>query len=75
VLFGNYDKRDNKVTPRSGKLVNSYVEFARRKWPGGGVAFYLYGQLSGEQVASFSEVVFKQASLSAWQAPKGDSNL
>jgi hypothetical protein len=67
VLFGNYDKRDNKVTPRSGKLVNSYVEFARRKWPGGGVAFYLYGQLSGEQVASLYNNSFCDESIPSFE--------
>jgi len=75
VLFGNYDKRNQKVTPRSGWLVNNYVEYARRKWPESGVAFYLYGQLSHEQVEFLSNMAFNQSSLPKWQMQKGDVEL
>ncbi len=67
VLFGNYDKRDTTVAARPGKLVDNYAEYARRKWPGSGVAFYLYGQLSDEQVETLAKGAFAEKSLPAWR--------
>lgn len=63
VLFGNYEKKDGVVVARSGNLVASYVDYARRKWPGSGVAFYLYGRLSDEQILYLRTSCFTEEAI------------
>lgn len=48
-LLGNYDRIDNKAVPRSGDLINKYVEYVRQKWPENGSAFYIFNMLSDDQ--------------------------
>ena len=71
VLFGNYDKRDTTVVGRPGKLVDNYAAYARRKWVGSGVAFYLYGQLSDDQVETLARGTFLNKALPAWRHTEG----
>lgn len=66
VLFGNYEKVGNKVFARPGKLVARYAKFAQRKWPGSGVAFYLYGCLSDEQIAFLKRGPFHISAIASW---------
>lgn len=60
VIFGNYEKKDGRAVPRSGKLVADYAEYSRRKWPGSGVAFYLYWQITSEQTIALKNGPFKE---------------
>lgn len=63
VLFGNYERSENLVLARPGNLVANFAEFAKRKWPGSGVAFYLYGSLSEEQIVTLQKKVFAEPSI------------
>jgi uncharacterized lipoprotein YddW (UPF0748 family) len=73
VLFGNYDRLSSKspAMPRSGILVSKYASYAQRRWPSSGVAFYLYGQMSDEQVAALREGAFRDPAVPAWSNVKG----
>ncbi|MEZ4601747.1 MAG: family 10 glycosylhydrolase [Syntrophotaleaceae bacterium] len=66
VLFGNYEKNDQLVLARSGSLVAKYAEFAKKKWPGSGVAFYLYAWLSDEQIEALRKGAFAETSIPKW---------
>jgi len=68
ALFGNYEKVGQKVLARPGQLVARYAEFAKRKWPKSGVAFYLYGRLSDEQIEMLGEKTFSEPSISRWSS-------
>ena len=63
VLFGNYEKNEKLVVARSGSLVANFTEFAKRKWPESGVAFYLYGRLSEEQIQALQKGPFSEFSI------------
>jgi uncharacterized lipoprotein YddW (UPF0748 family) len=63
VLFGNYEKRGKNIVARPGNLVSRYAEYNRRKWPGSGVAFYLYGRLSDEQIEALRRNGFSEPSI------------
>lgn len=66
VLFGNYDRRDGVAIARDGARVAKYAEFARRRWPSSGIAFYLYNRLSDEQVRALKDGPFREEALPAW---------
>ena len=61
--FGNYEKNEKLVVARSGSLVANFTEFAKRKWPESGVAFYLYGRLSEEQIQALQKGPFSEFSI------------
>jgi len=63
VLVGNYEKKEKLVLPRSGGLVGNYAEFVKKKWPGSGVAIYLYGRLSDEQIEALRKGAFEETSI------------
>lgn len=63
VVFGNYEKNEKLISARPGHLVASFAEFAMKKWPRSGVAFYLYGKLSDEQIISLKKGVFSEPSI------------
>lgn len=65
-LFGNYERIDNRVLPRASELITRYVQFARRKWPGSGVGFYILTQFSDEQVRALRAGVFRENARTAW---------
>lgn len=68
-LFGNYDRIDNKATPRSGVLINKYVEYVRRRWVASGVSFYIYSMLSDEQMRSLRGHAFDRRAITNWPSP------
>jgi len=73
VLFGNYDRLSSAspAKPRSGILVSKYASYAQRRWPSSGVALYLYGQMSDEQVAALKEGAFRDPAVPVWSNVKG----
>lgn len=71
VLFGNYDNRGPGAASRPGRLVDDYAQYARRKWPGSGVAFYLYGRLSDDQIETLARGAFMNKALPSWPKREG----
>lgn len=68
-IFGNYDKRENgPFVPREGELISAYVEFTQRKWPGSGVAFYIFERVSDEQIRALRAGPFKEPARPYWPA-------
>ncbi len=69
VLFGNYDRLNNAAPaiPRKGTLVAKYATFAQQRWPSSGVGFYIYGQMTTEQVSSLRDGPFKEEALPIWK--------
>lgn len=63
VLFGNFDKKGVTTVARSGDLVAGYAEFARRKWPRSGIALYLYGKLTDEQIEALRSGPFSERAM------------
>lgn len=69
VLFGNYDRRSATASavPRPGTLVAKYASYAQRQWPSSGVGFYIYGQMTDEQIAALRDGPFKDTAMPAWR--------
>lgn len=72
ALFGNYDRRSPtaRAVPRSGTLVAKYAYYAQRQWPSSGIGFYIYGQMTDEQVAALRNGPFKDAAMPSWRSTK-----
>lgn len=70
VLFGNYDRQSATASavPRSGILVAKYASYAQHQWPSSGVGFYIYGQMTDEQVAALRDGPFKDMAIPAWRS-------
>lgn len=68
VLFGNYDRlsKTSPAVPRRGNLVAKYASYAQHQWPSSGVGFYIYGQMTDEQVAALRAGPFKYDAKPAW---------
>lgn len=67
ILFGNYDSRDDGIArSREGELVTAYVEYSQRKWPGSGMAFYIYWMLNDEQLQALRAGPFKEIARPYW---------
>ena len=66
ILFGNYDYRDGMNISREGELVSAYAEFSQRKWPGSGMAFYIYNKMSNEQLQALRAGPFKEPARPYW---------
>ena len=73
-LFGNYDRIDNRAVSREGELIEKYVEFVRCKWPGSGVAFYIFNMLSDDQIRVLRKKVYFENSLTNWPVVGHKSN-
>ncbi len=70
-LFGNYERIDDRVVPRASELITRYVQFARRRWPGSGVGFYIFTQFNDEQLRALRASVFREDARTAWpNAPR-----
>lgn len=69
VLFGNYDRRSATApaVPRPGILVAKYASYAQHQWPSSGVGFYIYGQMTDEQIAALRGGPFKDVAIPAWR--------
>lgn len=69
VLFGNYDRRSATAlaVPRPGALVAKYASYAQHQWPTSGVGFYIYGQMTDEQIAALRDGPFKDTAMPAWR--------
>ncbi len=66
-LCGNYERTDiGKVVPREGELVAQHIEFCRRKWPGNGVALYIWSMLSDEQIEALRAGPFEEDAVPTW---------
>lgn len=65
-LFGNYERVDDRVVPRANELITRYVQFARRRWPGSGVGFYIFTQFTDEQLRALRTGVFREHARTAW---------
>ncbi len=66
-LCGNYERTETgHVVPRGGELVAQQIEFCRRKWPGNGVALYLWSMLSDEQIEALRAGPFAEDALPNW---------
>ncbi len=65
-LFGNYERIDSGVLPRSNELISRYVQFTRRKWPGSGIGFYIFTQFNDEQLRALRAGVFRENARTAW---------
>ncbi|MEO7863327.1 MAG: hypothetical protein ABIU05_23395, partial [Nitrospirales bacterium] len=70
VLFGNYGRlsKTAPAVPRKGVLVAKYASYAQRRWPSSGVGFYIYGQMTDEQVAALRDGPFKEKAKPAWKS-------
>lgn len=67
ILFGNYDQREGQPKmPREGALVSAYVEYAQRKWPGNGIAYYIYESMSDDQVRALRTGPFREEARPYW---------
>ncbi|AJY71078.1 hypothetical protein RW64_16655 [Geobacter sulfurreducens] len=66
VLFANYDRIGGRAVSRSGAVVAGMAEYARRRWPGGGVGFYLYNMLTDEQIRALRSGPFKEPAKPFW---------
>ncbi|HEY7531276.1 MAG TPA: family 10 glycosylhydrolase [Nitrospiraceae bacterium] len=68
IVFGNYDRTSptTPAIPRSGTLVAKYAAYAQHKWPSAGVAFYLYGQMTDEQLKALREGPFNELAMPSW---------
>src|SRR3569623_1842041 len=69
TLFSNYDHRED--SPREGALIAAYVEYAQRKWPGSGAAFYIYARMSDEQIHALRAGPFKEVARPYWPPLNG----
>jgi len=69
VLFGNYDRMNNAAPaiPRKGTLVAKYATYAQQHWPSSGIGFYIYGQMTAEQVSALRNGPFKEEALPIWK--------
>lgn len=68
TLFGNYNQLERQPkTPRDGALIAAYAEYAQRKWPGSGMAFYIYELMSDAQVQALRAGPFKEPARPYWQ--------
>ncbi len=65
-LYGNYEKIDSAVIPRDAVLVKNYAMYSQRRWPGDGVAFYLYNLLSDEQISMLKNEPFIENAIPSW---------
>jgi uncharacterized lipoprotein YddW (UPF0748 family) len=52
LLAGNYDMLDGTARPRDAAVLQDLVVRAQQRWPGTGIALYLFGMLSNEQMRS-----------------------
>jgi uncharacterized lipoprotein YddW (UPF0748 family) len=65
-LISNYDKIGGSAVPRDGNYLDKYIEFLRNKWQPSGVAIYLYGQLSEEQINTLNSNSFAKSVKPMW---------
>jgi len=66
-LPGNYQRTDTgKVEPRAGRLVADHISYCQRRWPGNGVALYLYSMLSEEQIEALRAGPFREDAVPHW---------
>jgi uncharacterized lipoprotein YddW (UPF0748 family) len=69
TIFSTFDTIDKKaVIHREPALISDYVRLARSLWPGGGVAFYHYKQLTDKQAKELRLDVFSEPAIPAWKA-------
>ena len=67
ILFGNYDQRSgDPAISREGELVTAYAEYSQRKWPGSGMAFYIYWMLNDDQSQALRAGPFKETARPYW---------
>lgn len=72
TLFSNYDQREGQPkTPREGALVAAFVEYAQRKWPGSGAAFYIYELMNDDQIRALRAGPFKEEARPYWPPLNG----
>ena len=76
VLFGNYDRLDKTApaVPRTGVLVAKYASYAQRRWSSLGVGFYIYAQMSDDQVFALRNGPFKETAVPSWTLLKRRRN-
>jgi hypothetical protein len=69
VLFGNYDRLNNAAPAisRKGTLVAKYATYAQHRWPSSGIGFYIYGQMTDEQVSALRDGPFREEALPIWK--------
>ncbi|MEA3402171.1 MAG: family 10 glycosylhydrolase [Armatimonadota bacterium] len=73
-LCGNYERTDEgQVVPREGKLVAKHIDFCRRKWPGNGVALYIWSMLSDEQIQALRAGPFAEDAVPHWIRSAGEA--
>jgi uncharacterized lipoprotein YddW (UPF0748 family) len=66
LLFGNYDAKEGQAVARPGELIAQYAGFSQRRWPGGGVALYLYNLLTEDQIRALKRGPFQDVALPYW---------
>lgn len=76
VLFGNYDRlyKTAPAVPRKGALVAKYASYAQRRWSSMGVGFYIYAQMSDDQVSALRGGPFKEDAVPSWTRLKRRQN-
>ncbi|MGC9319603.1 MAG: family 10 glycosylhydrolase [Armatimonadota bacterium] len=73
-LCGNYERNDEgQVVPREGELVAKHIDFCRRKWPGNGVALYIWSMLSDEQIEALRAGPFAEDAVPHWIRSSADA--
>lgn len=66
-LCGNYERTETgHVVPREGELVAQHIEFCRRKWPGNGVALYIWSMLDDGQIEALRAGPFAEDAAPRW---------
>lgn len=65
-LLGNYDKIQGDIVSRDPYLVAKNALYNQRRWPGIGIAYYIYNLLSDEQINKLSTMPFNESSVPNW---------
>ncbi len=66
LLAALFDLEDKRVTPRRPDEVVGYVALTRRLWPGSGIAFYHFKQLTDAQMKALREGPFLRPAMPRW---------
>jgi hypothetical protein len=69
LMLGNYDRIEGKATYRKAEQVAALVDYSLRKFPGSGIAIYLYSRLGDEQIAALRAGPFKENAVPSWKVP------
>ena len=67
MIFMTYDIPVSAVVPRNPSVLSDYIHRTRLHWPGSGVGFYHYKQLTDAQIEELRANPFKAAAIPSWR--------